>query len=499
MYLEPLSQALRAIQDSALITHEQLEASSFDAPLLSLERRIFGPSKRVDTPVRVGILWQLLVFSKAVSRMQESFQTLLNTALEEASQRLLWRQLNTQHIKLWSYRRSLQNRGIGRTVAGPLQYQEVYFDNIIAADGAILEAEHYLGFACPVQWMQKNILVLFSEISQTQSYFASALHPYPCTPDDDAFWEEQLLVILRGIYPSTHDIRAVEHPDDEHTAYNPELRLLRLQCLLQDANKIRYSGKSRCSIRASLAQATQGEALAEVLAMFGNRRYAVDGADPSTPSVARFLASLGYLEDGQSPRAHRSSLLGDPLALLLLDSQNPVFEHVHEREPIRSALQWEAGQGLNSVQEAAARYELEQRWCASFDSLELEREEHVSILSFTALLTDIEVLFSRRLFDMPLIMAQGELGAVFLAQGLGADDKTMQDGIVFVQNMRNVKHNFELLHEAVRWILSAARSWRSIVSEVNHAQNSARLITQESRERLAGGLKDLMDLFSGAG
>ncbi|MFA5623773.1 MAG: hypothetical protein WC966_01785 [Bradymonadales bacterium] len=494
-YLESLSKALEDIQNLALKLHEKIEQTSFEAPLLALERRIFGASKRVSLEVRASILWQLFIFTRPISQKQERFQNSLQNAFGDASLRLLWRQLNTQRVKLWSYRRSLQNRGVGRTLAGPMQYQELFFDNVISADGSLLDAEHYLGFGCPVQCMEKNVLLIFAHLSQNQSYVVDSLQPYPKSEDDDAFWEEQLLGVIRSLYPACVDTRFGEITGDAHTDFNPELRLLRLQCLIQDANKIRYSENTKHSIRASLALATKGEAISEVYDIFAERRYQSDGKDPSTPTLSRFLAALGFLEDGQCPRAHRASLLGDPIALLLLSPDSPVLASLHSREPIRLALKWELENGLSFSKKAFEKYEIEQRWCASFDSFDLNNDDHMAVLSYVSLATDIAAIFPEEFFEMPLILPSGELAAIFLEEKMEAETCSMGKAMEFVPSLRRLKQSATLFSEAKRWLLVTARTWRSVLSEIETRQGVGRLVTDESRDRLKDGLQALMEMF----
>lgn len=484
-----LIQRLRVIQDTALETHEAFERKG-NCPLLHFERKLVGPYHRLENDVRLTMLWQLLLMTRARIASQLAFQEAFLRALPSADYSFIVRQLSCRPPRVWSFRRSYQ-RAFAHTVAGPERHKEISIDACLMSDGAEVTQDHLFAMAWTLSFEDKNYLICAASLTREQFYAVENIRPYPLHVDDDEYWDECFLNIIADCYPTTTALKLEQVALDAPTDFVPEKRFRRLQKLIQST----IHSTLRVQNRLHEVVATQG---ADQILL------AVDSLVAEMPSSdqafykRRVLEALGCDEEGFLTQAHPSLLMAASRALLLLDPEPTLDAAVHPRDAIKLALEFEITQAkAYGVREAFENYQNERRWLSSFECFDFSCEEHAIVVGVP--IDSIRAIFSPKIFESRLAIApQGDLlkqvqdkFALFLPD---ADPPTFGEALEALLSRKVQRSN--AMAPLVQWLFTCLDRWRYLLSEIEPDASLKRSIDGDNQKLLKNGLSGLAAMFA---
>lgn len=491
-----LRDCFRCIQDIALTIHEQLELRG--TPIMRLfEQFIFGAFRRVSDDALCTAVWNCALFTRARLVEQQKFQDRVLAALPDAEHTLIMRQLLCTPPRAWSYRRSYQ-RCFAHTLNGPQKTTEISLHASMSASGLIHDDAHIYALGWMVTFHDKNWLITACEMTRDQAFSVEALHPYPLHRRDELFWEEMFCDVMRSMY-QTESVLSVENSRRalfEQTDYQPEEFFLRFQKLVV---RQMYATHSSDLLRAAadihdviaLRDAKDVHASIERAVMEFTSSRQADYRD-------RLLEAFGCDASGNVPQAAPAVLANDPTALLLLDSELPLFKQVHPRDPIKAALQYESQNGEDrSVHRAFDQYVAEKRWLQTFASFDLNDEAHASIVGLP--IDSIKNVFDPKLFDARLSIApqaeyQHQLQEKFGYYMPDAPLPRFREVLEALMSRRIQRGN--AMAPLVQWLFQCCERWRNCLSEVETATLSpSRTLDQNSARLLSNGLRGLAAMF----
>ena len=481
-----LSKILEEIFDATLGVHEQLEKEGI-VPLLEFERCILPGNRRFSDETRAIILWNLLVFTQPRIASQKQFQNLLNTKLPNTEAAIIVRQLICSPPRAWSYRKSYQ-RGFAHCLAGPNAHNEISVKGCLKASGYIDTSDHLYVIGWTITFNDEIYLICADTLTQKQVYQIESVKPFPFPLHDDDFWEESILAILQKIYEVFPTFSISPLPALAFTDYAPERMTQRLSQLLAGNTRI-----VKTQLQAIVALKGPDEILKAVQQC--TREKPGDSPEFTKKLRLRLLESVGCDENGIMPRAHSSLLAADPIALLLLPEDHPVFQKHNPRDPIKLALQFEESQGTHDIRDAFETYRHERRWLAAFPCCDFNCEEHTSKFGFP--MDAIRAIFAPKLFETTLpILPQGE----FLRQ--------IQKKYGYYNQPKQNYPFGELLNVAssiyitlgrntcdfVQWLMNCCDRWRYCLSNIE-PDNAKRILNQDNQKLLHKGLRELSAMF----
>lgn len=489
-----LAECLKHIQDQALLIHEQFEERLM--PLLRwFEQILFSTARRVCDDVLCTAIWNCLLFTQARLTEQKTFQNRIIAALPDAEHALIMRQIICNAPRVWSYRRSYQ-RSFAHTISGPLKTREISLHGSLTAYGVIHRAVHLYAYGWLVTYHGKSWLINAAELTHDQVTRVEQIHPYPLHQDDNLFWEEMFVEILQNLY----ETRAIldsppikKNMIPKQTDYMPELYFARLQKLICRQLNGSETRRTAHDIRQIVAQKGASETLEAA-------RQAVQAftTTPSPDLIERLLESLGCDKDGNMPKAHPLILANDPTALLLLDPELPIFQHIHERDPIKLALQYEIEHGTDrTIHHAFEQYVAERRWLLSYASFDLSSEDHALVVGFP--IADIRAIFDPRLMEARLTLIprgdylrqlQEKFGMYLENEEIPAFKDVLQALL-----SRRIQRGANI-SPMVQWLFNCCERWRHCISKIDiSAQPACRTLDAHSQKLLSNGLSSLAAMF----
>ncbi len=490
-----LSECLKHIQNHALMIHEQFEERGI--PLLRcFEQIIFGQARRVSEDVFCSVLWNDLIFTQARLVEQKNFQNRIVSALPDAEHALIMRQIICNAPRVWSFRRSYQ-RSFAHTINGPLRTREISLNGSLTAHGCVNPAVHLYAYGWLVTYHDKSWLINAAELSREQIVNVEKIHPFPLHKADNQFWEEMFIEIMQAVYetrPILDNMAVRKNSIGLLTDYAPEAYFSRLQKLiLRQMPNNSETHHARQDIHEIVAKNS-----AEDIVEAAQRAIQEYTSSPLPGMKERLLESLGCDKDGQMPQAHPLILANDPIALLLLDSKLPIFKHIHERDPIKLALQYEIEHGEDrTVHQAFEQYVFERRWLLSYASFDMNCEDHALVVGLP--IATVKCVFDPRLLDARLtIVPQGE----YLRQlrekfGMFLENDEMPKFIDVVHALisRKIQRSNSMV-PIVQWFFNCCERWRNCLSEIETvSQNVCRSLDNNSQKLLSNGLSNLAAMF----
>ncbi len=490
-----LGACLQRIQDIALQIHEQFELRGL--PIIRFfEQAIFGPYRRVSEDTLCSSVWNFALFTRARLVDQQTFQDRVIAALPDAEHTLIMRQLLCNAPKAWSYRRSYQ-KSFAHTLNGPQKTQEISLRASLSTSGIINTAAHLYALGWNVTFHDKTWFISACELTRDQAFAIEAIHPFPLHRRDEVFWEEMFSEIMQTIFESNSILtpEAARRSVPEQTTYMPEVQFQRVQKLV-----LRQMYATR-----SVEMRRAARDIHDVIALCSPAEI-VNAAERAVQEFTstqgdglrdRLLEAFGCDEKGEMPQASTMILANDPTALLLLDPELPLFSHIHARDPIKTALQYETQNGEDlTVRKAFEQYVAERRWLQTFACFDLNNEEHASAVGLP--IDSIKSVFDPRFLDARLSIAlqgdyQHQLQEKFGYYTQDCPWPKVREVIDAVMS-RRIQRGSAMV-PLVQWLFQCCERWRNCLSEIETANQSVRTLDQNSAKMLSNGLKGLAAMF----
>ena len=491
--LKQLATHLATIQDVALRTHETLERTAMP-PILELEASLVGAGRTLDLETRARVEWALLLFSTPRYEVQSDFQTELGKHIHDAETALIMRQLRSRAPRLWSYRRSY-DRGFAHTMAGPQKHHEIALDGFVYVDGTFESADHLYALGWTLSYHDRIFLICADVVSQAQAFSVETVRPFPLQLDDDDFWDECFHGIFDVLYPSRAAAGLVPRRASLPLPDSPELRYGCLQRILIRALSPAVVRRSP-SLHEIVATGSPQEILAAVDSLIQ-----VDTASAPLDEQGRdvlrrrLLQAVGCDETAQMPCAHDAILAADPVALLCLPGDLPLFREIAPRDSIRHALLYDERHGSHEAHDAFAVYQRERRFLASFPCLDVACEEHAARLGLPA--DVLHRIFDPALFETVLpIVPQGDVLRQLQSKfGFYSPDPPVFKDALDAVASRSLSRTGNM-SAILQWIFTCCERWRYCRSQIDpDTASTQRSVNQSNQKLLHRGLSRLADMF----
>ena len=484
-----LSQILEIIQDTAFETHQMLESQG-RVPLSDLEHLIFN-GRDVSIETRTHIIWPFLIFTQPRLISQSDFQTALNIRLSSAEISFIVRQMMCTPPKIWSYRRSYQ-RGFAHTISGPNKHNELSIDACLSITGHVFEEEHLYLIGWTLSFDDRIFLISADTLTQTETYQIEQIRPFPLHIDDDCFWEENQVSFLNELYASDNSRNQAGMIERSTTNYAPEIRYNILRRIL-------ISSLSSQVVKAQSLQETVAtespEFILDAVNTIVQRQTINSQYYTKEELVHRLLQAIGCDDNGMIPCAHPSLIASDPVCLLLLPEDTPIFKDLHARDSIKLALHHP--NCTDEVRQAFDIYQREKRWLAAFPCFDLSVETHA--IHFGIPIQAIEHIFSPQLFTSKLpIVPQGDVlkqlqnkFGLYTSNDDFPEFRTVLDaissrGFVKTGNMSWI----------ARWIMTCCERYRYCLTQIEPDMVGVqRSVDHNNQKLLQKGLKNLASMF----
>lgn len=492
--LQKLSDILSSVRDTALELHESFEKRG-ESPLLAFERFILPSNRRFSDEHRAFLLWHLLLFSQPRIQSQKAFQNAISAKFPDANASIVVRQLQCRPPRAWSFRHSYQ-RSFAHTIAGPNSHFEISIDACLSATGDALDVEHLYTYGWTITYDDKIYLISACQLSQEQIYAIESFRPFPLQLNEDDFWEEACIPLMRTICEQYQVVTTSPSEQAALTDYTPEKRYDRLQRILRStlaSNIVLSSG----ALHTKVAKCSAEEILSAVQTLVDANLNTREQTPLHDTLRHRLLEAIGCDDKGNMPAAHDALLAADPIGLLLLSPDHPMFNTLTPRDSIRAALQYEEKNGLSEATEAFKIYRQERRWLAAFPCFDFSCEQHAACFGIPA--EAIAEVFSPKLFDAKLpITPQGDvLRQLQNKLGLYKDDgdfprfRTVLEAITSRTFLRNNN-----MVNIAQWLFQCCSRWRYCLCEISpESVPKQRVISQSNQQLLQRGLKNLSDMF----
>ena len=492
--LKKLSDILTAVRDAALELHESLEKKG-ENPLLDLERFILPSSRRFSDEHRAFMLWSLLLFSMPRIQSQKNFQNAISTTFPNANASIVVRQLQCSAPRAWSFRHSYQ-RSFAHTIAGPNCHTEISIDACLSAGGDILDLEHLYAYGWTITFEDKIYLISACQLTQEQVYAVESFRPVPLQLSEDDFWEESCIPLMQTICEQCQVVSTALPAAPRQTDYAPEKLYERLQRILRSSlasNIVLSSG----ALHTKVACRPPEEILAAVQALVDTNLNTREPTPLRDILRHRLLEAVGCDDAGTMPAAHDSLLTADPLGLLLLPADHPVYAELTPRDSIRAALLYDEHTHTSDVTNAFNIYRREKRWLAAFPCFDFSCETHAA--SFGIPSEAIAEIFSPQLFDAKLpFTPQGDvLRQLQNKYGLYKQDSEFPRfrTVLEAVSSRTFQRNNNMV-SIVQWLIQCCTRWRYCLCEISpESVPKQRVISQSNQQLLQKGLKSLSDMF----
>ena len=492
--LQKLSKILSDVQDTALQLHERSEQTGV-VPILDFERSILPYSRRFSDEVRASMLWHFLLFTEPRIVSQKQFQTALSTRLTRPEAELVVRQLMCRPPRAWSYRCSYQKAFV-HALAGPNRQQEISVDGCLCACGGIETVEHIYALGWLITYEDKTFFIHAAPLTLEQIRIIEMISPFPKQLDADDFWEETLFEILRAIFEASPLTALISQKALESTDYNPEQRHNVLQRILTTtltAASYRNALPFHICVATRSPEEIVDQATQIVSANIGTTRRTAH----TTLLRNRFLEACGCDNEGNMPCAHISLLTADPLALLLLPTEHPVFTKLSPRDSIKQGLLYDEQNGTHEIKDAFETYQNERRWLTAFPCFDFNCELHAS--KFGIPIQSIELIFDPRIFTarLPITPQDDVLRQLQTKFGFYQPDTPPPtfDAILKALTHRSFQ-TYGNMSNIVNWIMSCCSRWRYCMTEIEpDATGTQRTVNQTNQKLLKKGLKGLADMF----
>ena len=485
---QKLSKLLENIQDASFLAHESIEREGL-VPIIDFERS-YVESRQFEHWTHADIFWNLLIFTQPRTELQQQFQNLVATRLASSETSFILHQVLCRPPRVWSYRLSYR-RGFAHTVAGPQKHNEISIDCCISASGEPVTDEHLYALGWTLSFEDKIYLICAAAISQENAFAIENVRPFPLQFEDDDFWEENLGTILSILAPTQQPSVAFTTANIRRTNHNPEYRFEKVRALIRSALSPIIDG---CAIQEFVASASPEQILQKIDTLIGRLSFSPEKLS-SEMLKRRLLQAIGCDETGQMPCAHRSMLINDPVAILLLPHDHPLFDTIHPRDPIRAALAVESYN--DEVERAFAVYQRERRWLSAFPCFDLTIENHAAIWGIPV--DALHHIFAPELFTAHLpIPPKGDVlkqlqnkFALYLPEQPLPDFQTVLDAL----NNRAFVRTGCMSHIA-QWILACCSRYRYCLSEIEpDVTSTQRSINADNQKLLKKGLQNLADMF----
>ncbi|MBQ9815891.1 MAG: hypothetical protein IJM59_00265 [Proteobacteria bacterium] len=490
--VQRLSAILSTIRDTALEIHEQFEKNGSN-PLLDFEHLVLQEGRRLSDYDRATILWHLLLFTEPRLESQKKFQNAVSAKLPNAEASIIVRQLTCFPPRAWSFRPSY-DRGFGHSLAGPNAHTEISIDACLSGYGDIQTQDHVYAIGWTLTFEDHIFLIAASELSQNQIYEIEAIKPFPKQLNDDDFWEESLFSIIQNVYEAQPQLSFVPKSAPDCTDYSPERRFERLNRIITGtlpSNIIRTEGTLQITVAKGDAQTILNAVDRIVTSVLTNSRDQVF----RETLRCRTLQAVGCDNDGNMPHAHISLLTADPVALLLLPDDLPMFREIGSRDSIKMALQYDEKNGTHDATDAFSVFQRERRWLAAFPCFDFSIEEHAA--RFGIPVSSIQTLFDPALFSARLpIVPQGDvLRQLQNKYGFYQPDAplpTFRDVIDAISSRAFIRSGN--MTQIVQWLISCCDRWRYCLCDIEpeHVQKT---FSRSNQKLLQKGLKSLSDMF----
>ncbi len=490
-----LSQCLRVIQDNALYVHERFEKRHIPVARL-FESLICGAHGRYEESVLWSAIWNFTLFTRARLVCQQNFQDQVVASLPDSAHAFIMRQMLCTPPRVWSYRRSYQ-RSFAHPINGPVKTQEISLNGCMMSYGLVNEAAHIYAFGWTITFHDKTWLICAAELTRQQAFTVESIHPYPLYRRDDLFWEEQFVTILQSIYQPISLLNKDNlSPMPSLTGYSPESlfqnvqRLVSRQASVLSPDVLHGSGNLHDIVATSDASAIVQEAVSVV------HRFTSTGCEALLP---RLLDAYGCDEHGEMTQLLPSVVANDPIALLLLPEDHPIFQYVHPRDAIKAALAAEQQQlaGSHDVRDAFNQYMIERRWLHSYTAFDLNDENHAAVVNMP--IESVRHVFDPRIFDTHLsLVPQGDYINQF-REKFGFF--TNEDELPTFRELLDALMSRKILRAAAiaplsTWFFQVCETWRYNVAEIETTTQPARRNTdQNAQKMLSSGLKGLAAMF----
>ncbi len=468
---------LEHILQCALEVHQAMEAKQ-NNPVRDLALALFGTAA-LPVSVLAEVVFPAALFSPPQTQTLERFHNRLSRTLKDPAATLLWRRLREEPPRAWSYRSVPHMRALAYPLAGPDHFKEEFFDALLFLH-ADFQPEHSLCLAWPISWHDLHLLVAPCSLTRTHMLALSELRPFPLHQDERCFWNELRFTILRTVAAPKlpTKVNAPQRPSPR-VAPAPHEELEALQRLLldfaSDTVVIPPQGQQRSRqvrIRPTIARGPADPAFADLLQVLQRATATIarpNKGDDATNQrfLARLLAAYGTDADGAMPEANPNILRNQPCALLCLPDDHPLFAGIHPRESVRAALAWAEGHPAGAeVRQAFQTFLIEQRWSATFSSIDPSLPAHLEVCSLKAIARGFQEIFAPQCLHTPLRLALGSEQLIEdLAQVLKCEDPTVQSLCEATLDYGKALFDSDR-HDAKVALLQVARRWRSAASGV---------------------------------
>ena len=485
---QKLSKLLENIQDTAFLTHESIEREGI-VPIIDFERS-YAESRQFESWTHADIFWNLLIFTQPRTEIQQQFQNVLATRLASPETAFIVHQIMCRPPRVWSYRLSYR-RGFAHTVAGPQKHNEISIDCCISATGAPVTDEHLYAIGWTLSFEDKIYLICAAAISQDEVFEIENVRPFPLQFEDDDFWEENLGQILGILAPARQPSISFPTAAVRRTNNSPEYRFEKVHALVRSALSPVFDGGT---IQAFVATATPEQILQKVDEIVHRQSFNSERVSAETLR-RRLIQAIGCDETGAMPCAHRSMIINDPTALLLLPPEHPVFETVHARDPIRNALAVESCR--DDIERAFSVYLRERRWLNAFPCFDFTIENHAAVWGIPV--DALHDIFAPELFSAHLpISPKGDvLKQLQNKFGMYLPDQPVPgfQEVLDVLTSRAFART-GCMSQIAQWIVACCSRYRYCLSEIEPDISSAqRSINADNQRLLKKGLQSLADMF----
>lgn len=486
--LKKLSTILQTIQDTSLEAHQRLELKGM-IPLYQFEHIILG-NRQFDNDVRARILWHFMIFSRARTVSQQELQNAVGSRLPDHETSFVMRQLLCASPRVWSFRRSYE-KSFAHTISGPGRHKEISVCACLSVTGDIDTREHLYAYGWTLSFGEEIYLIFMDALSTQQVQQIEQYRPFPLQLNDNDFWEENEINILKILYPMQFPCSILMFSNPEKTTYMPDAVYQKLQKILISS----LSGNvAFMPTLPEIAATHDAKGILEIIQDLVNRQHLL--TQNAEKLKTRLLEAIGCDTDGNMPKAHDSLLMADPIALLLLPNDHPVFEVLHERDSIRLALRYEEEHGGSDITDAFKRYRRERRWLAAFPCFDFSIESHAA--QFGIPMHSLERIFDSKLFSSSLpIVPQGDvLRQLQNRYGFYQQDSDPPKFSIVLDTINSRGFNRSLNMAAIaQWIVSYCDRYRYCLCKIEPEAVVQRSIDKSNQKLLNKGLQDLAKMF----
>ena len=492
--LQKLSQILSDVQDTALQLHERSEQDGV-VPILDFERSILPYNRRFSDEVRATMLWNFLLFTEPRITTQKKFQTSLSARLTRPEAALVVRQLMCRPPRAWSYRCSYQKAFV-HALTGPNHQIEISVDGCLDASGSTETVDHVYALGWIITYEDKTFFIYAATLTLDQIRIMEMISPFPKQLNADDFWEENLCEILRSIFEATPLVTLGNQKALESTDYNPEQRHHVLQRILT-TTLAAANYRNATPFHVVVATQTPDEIVEHAAQIVATNIGTTRRTTYTTLVRNRFLEACGCDPDGNMPRAHISLLTSDPIALLLLPDDHPVFNKLSARDSIKQALAYDEQNNSHDIKDAFEIYQRERRWLASFPCFDFSNETHA--VKFGIPIQTLQTIFEPRLFtaQLPITPQDDVLRQLQTKFGFYQPDTPLPtfDAVLRALTHRSFQTNGNM-SDIVTWLINCCSRWRYCMTEIEpDATNTQRTVNQTNQKLLKKGLQGLANMF----